>query len=64
MKISFCNGNDKEYQFMLNNLLKNIFLDFQFWYDLNLWDENYESYSIIENNEIVSISVFLRHKYI
>lgn len=59
MKISFCNGNDKEYQFMLNNLLKNIFLDFQFWYDLNLWDENYESYSIIENNEIVSnICVF------
>lgn len=37
MQISFCNGNDKEYQFMLNNLLKNIFLDFQFWYDLNLW---------------------------
>jgi len=39
---------------MLNNLLKDIFFDFQFWYDLNLWDENYESYSIIENGEIVS----------
>ncbi len=44
---------------MLNNLLKNIFFDFQFWYDLNLWDENYESYSIIDNGEIVSnICVF------
>ncbi|HOM01524.1 MAG TPA: GNAT family N-acetyltransferase [Acetivibrio sp.] len=59
MQISFNNRNDKEYQFMLNNLLKDIFLDFQFWYDLNLWDENYESYSIVENGEIVSnICVF------
>ncbi len=39
---------------MLNDLLKPIFLDFQFWYDLDLWDSNYESYSIIENGEIVS----------
>lgn len=59
MQVSFNNGNDKEYQYMLNNLLKNIFLDFQFWYDLNLWDENYESYSIIKNDQIVSnICVF------
>jgi len=54
MEISFCNGNDKEYQHKLNNLLKDIFFDFGFWYDLNLWDENYESYSIAENGEIVS----------
>lgn len=39
---------------MLNDLLKNTFLDFQFWYDLNLWDENYESYSIVENGEVIS----------
>ncbi|MCL6589055.1 MAG: GNAT family N-acetyltransferase [Firmicutes bacterium] len=39
---------------MLNNLLKDIFFDFQFWYDLNLWDKNYESYSIIEDGEMVS----------
>lgn len=59
MQISFNNSNDKEYQYMLNNLMKNIFLDFQFWYDLNLWDENYESYSIIEDSQIVSnICVF------
>ena len=44
---------------MLNNLMKDIFMDFQFWYDLNLWDENYESYSIIENDEMISnICVF------
>ncbi len=54
MEIMFCSGNDREYQGMLNNLLKNIFLDFQFWYDLNLWDENYESYSMVDNREIVS----------
>ena len=39
---------------MLNNLLKDVFFDFQFWYDLNLWDENYESYSITDKGEIVS----------
>jgi GNAT superfamily N-acetyltransferase len=54
MRISFCNRNDKDYQAMLNALLKDIFLDFQFWYDLNLWDENYESYSIIDGGSIVS----------
>jgi predicted acetyltransferase len=54
MQIAFNNGNDKDYQTMLNNFLKRIFFNFQFWYDLNLWDENYESYSIIENDEIVS----------
>ena len=54
MQISFCNGNDKNYQARLNQLLKPIFLDFQFWYDLNLWDSNYESYSITEDNEIIS----------
>lgn len=54
MRISFSNGDDKTYQRMLNNLLKDIFLDFQFWYDLGLWDKNYESYSIIKDGEIVS----------
>lgn len=59
MEISFNNKNDKNYEAMLNTLLKDIFLDFQFWYDLNLWDDKYESYSIIENGEIVSnVSVF------
>lgn len=54
MEIRFNNGNDKTYQHMLNNLLKEIFFDFQFWYDLNLWDENYESYSIVEDGQMVS----------
>lgn len=57
--IVFNNSNDKKYQNMLNNLLKNVFLDFQFWYDLNLWDDKYESYAIVERDEIVSnICVF------
>jgi len=54
MEISFCNADDKGYQERLNRLLKPIFLDFKFWYDLRLWDSNYESYSIMENDEIVS----------
>ncbi|HPT79363.1 MAG TPA: GNAT family N-acetyltransferase [Candidatus Atribacteria bacterium] len=54
MQIAFNNRNDIDYQSKLNKLLKEIFFDFQFWYDLNLWDERYESYSIIENDEIIS----------
>ena len=41
MQVLFCNSNDKHYQEQLNNLLKPIFLDFKFWYDLDLWDHNY-----------------------
>lgn len=54
MQISFCNSNDKHYQRLLNDLLTPIFLDFKFWYDLNLWDSNYESYSIMKNDKIIS----------
>ena len=54
MKIAFCNGNNKEYEQMLNNLLREVFFDFQFWFDLGLWDENYESYSFMENGLILS----------
>ena len=59
MEMLFCNSNDKKYQTLLNDLLKDIFLDFKFWYDLDLWDENYESYSNLEDEKIVSnICVF------
>jgi len=54
MQITLCNKNDKEYQEKLNALQKPIFLDFQFWYNLNLWDNNYESYSVMQNDEIIS----------
>lgn len=54
MQFVFCNGPDKEYQRRLNHLLKGTFFDFQFWYVLNLWDKNYESYSIAEGDEILS----------
>jgi len=59
MEIQFCNRNDKTYQKKLNALLSAVFFDFRFWYDLDLWDENYESYSIWLADEIVSnICVF------
>lgn len=54
MEISFCNTDNKNYQNILNVLLKEVFFDFKFWYDLNLWDTNYESYSIIENDVMLS----------
>jgi len=46
MPIICCNTDDKDYQRRLNALLSPIFLDFSFWYDLNLWDERYESYAV------------------
>jgi predicted GNAT family N-acyltransferase len=64
MQITFNNGNDKNYQHMLNNLLKDIFFDFQFWYDLNLWDKNYESYSIVVDGEIVSNICFYKSEIV
>lgn len=54
MEIRFSNGPDRVYQEKLNALLQEIFFDFQFWYDLDLWDQNYESYSIMVGDEIVS----------
>lgn len=62
MQISFCNRNDKGYKTKLNKLLKPVFLDFQFWYDLNLWDNNYESYSIMKEDEILSNICLYRSK--
>lgn len=54
MQMLFHNSDDKAYQASLNKLLKDIFLDFQFWYDLDLWDENYGSYSYVQRGEIIS----------
>ena len=54
MHISFCNRNDEDYQDLLNALLKPIFFDFQFWFKLNLWGSDYESYSIMQDDQIVS----------
>lgn len=50
----FCNGNDKEYQRKLNELLREIFFDFSFWYDLDLWDARYESYAWEDAGRIVA----------
>lgn len=59
MQISFCNGNDKAYQKLLNDLLEPIFFDFKFWYDLDLWDSQYESYAVMQDGEMISnICVF------
>ncbi len=54
MQPVFCNSNDKDYQNRLNALLKEVFFDFRFWYDLNLWDDRYESYAIEDHDKIVS----------
>jgi len=62
MEINFCNSNNKDYQKKLNNLLKDVFFDFKFFYDLDLWNKDYESYSITIDHEIVSnICIYKTH---
>jgi len=55
MKISFNNRNNPEYETMFDNLIQEVFgFSFAPWFQRKLWDEQYESYSIIENGKMLS----------
>ncbi len=54
MEIVFCNHNDQDYQRGLDALLTSVFFSFDFWFALHLWDEQYESYAIVEDGRFVS----------
>ena len=55
MKITMQNCNNKEYELLLDNLIQEVF-DFSFvpWFQLELWDERYESYSLIDHGEMLA----------
>ena len=49
MKISFKNSPDSDYQKLFDELIRSVFgFSFAPWFELKLWDESYESYSIID----------------
>ena len=54
-EISFNNSNNPEYEAMFDNLMQDVFgFSFSPWLERKLWDERYESYSIIENGRMLS----------
>ena len=54
-KISFNNRNNPEYEAMFDDLIQEVFgFSFSLWLERKLWDERYESYSIIENGRMIS----------
>lgn len=65
MRLLFCNRNDPAYEDKLNALLKKVFFNFRFWYDLGLWDERYESHALESEGKIVSnVCVFKSRLFI
>ena len=55
MTISMNNKNDLTYQALFDELVQEVFgFSFEPWFEYELWDENYESYSIIENSKMLS----------
>lgn len=53
--ISFHNRNNKNYEEHFNKLVKKVFgFDFRHWFDLEVWDETYESYGLWSNECLVA----------
>jgi len=49
------NKNDPAYEAMFDALIQEVFgFSFEPWFEYELWDENYESYSIVENGRMLS----------
>lgn len=54
-EISFNNSNNPKYEAMFDDLIQEVFgFSFSPWLERELWDERYESYSIIENSRMLS----------
>jgi len=60
MNISMSNGNNPSYAAIYDDLIQEVFhFSFGPWVARNLWDERYESYSIIENGKMLSnVSIY------
>lgn len=55
MQITLNNHNDRSYEEMFGNLIHEVFgFSFAPWFECKLWDEQYESYSVIENGRMLS----------
>ena len=57
--ITMNNGNNKDYETMVGNLIKEVFgISFTPWFKLKLWDNRYESYAVIKNDRMLA-NVFI-----
>ncbi|MCL2426769.1 MAG: GNAT family N-acetyltransferase [Oscillospiraceae bacterium] len=55
VKIAFNNRHNPEYEVMFDDLIQDVFgFSFSPWFERKLWDEHYESYSVIENGRMLS----------
>ena len=55
MQITMNNRNNQEYEKMMDDLIQNVFgFSFGPWFERELWDERYESYSVIENGVMLA----------
>jgi len=55
MEITVNNHNYKEYEALFDDLIKEVFgFSFKPWFEQELWDNRYESYSIIQDNKMLS----------
>ena len=55
MHITMNNCNDVDYEMMFDNLIKAVFgFSFAPWFERKLWDNRYESYSVIENDRMLA----------
>jgi len=55
MEITINNHNNPEYEALFDDLIQEVFgFSFELWLEQKLWDERYESYSIIHNDRMLS----------
>jgi len=55
MTITLNNRHNPKYESLFDDLIQEVFgFSFSLWFERKLWDENYESYSIIENGKMLS----------
>lgn len=55
MQITMNNHNSPEYEAMFDDLIREVFgFSFAPWFERKLWDERYESYSIIDDGQMLA----------
>jgi len=55
MKVTVNNRNDPDYELLFDDLINEVFgFSFDTWLERKLWDEHYESYSIIKDNVMLA----------
>ena len=63
MNITLNTSNNPPYESMFNTLTQEVFgFSFQPWFEQKLWNESYESYSVIENGRMLANVCVFKHE--